>query len=87
MYYPEDFIQRVLDAFPHDKDILKQYLNSGHLYVGEYLFVHRPTPISLEDILAASSLKTLKSVALKKKEQQDLGLEWDRLYREQYSSK
>lgn len=83
MFYPTDFKNRVKKTYPN-WDELHRGLDNGDVFVGRYLNDSSyPASISLNTILAATSLEELQEMAKVLQAKVDLYNEWSQLYNEQ----
>lgn len=81
MFYPEDFKVRVRSIFPW-KEIHRK-LDSGDESLGRDLDTNAPRALSIDFILAASSLEEVQEKAKFAKKVVNLYHEWCTLYDEQ----
>lgn len=79
MDYPKDFIEEVKAAYPSFKE-LHSLLDEGAVIVGRYLDDFSSNSISIDKILAATSLEELQAAANVQKERLALYNWWCRLY-------
>lgn len=82
MFYPEDFKTRVKNAYPNWEGLHRR-LDSGDCFVGRFLDDSSSTTISLDTVLAATSLEELQNKAKAEQEKVELYKEWSKLYHEQ----
>ncbi len=82
MFYPENFKNRVKKVYP-DWDELHLGLDNGYEIVGRYLNDASHETISVEAVLAATSLEELKKIAEAIKVKKELFREWNQLFRGQ----
>lgn len=82
MFYPTEFKEKVKKAFPN-WDELHRSLDEGDVFVGRYLDDNCTTSLSINTIMAATSLKELQDKARTELEKVELYNEWSRLYNEQ----
>lgn len=83
MHYPEDFKEKVRKVYP-DKFDLHRRLDQDDFSAGAYLSGLRPKRITLDTILAATSLEELQEKARVEKERYELWEEWRRLFDESF---
>jgi hypothetical protein len=81
MIYSEDFKQRVKVAYPTCEH-LHALLDEGNLFLGRYLGEGSRDSLSVDLVLAATSLEELQGWARQLQEKKALYREWYNAYRE-----
>lgn len=86
MHYPEEFKAKVKELYPHCDNFVRM-MEDGDERLGEYLRSTSDQFISIDDVLAATSIQELHERARTQKDRIRLSCEWGKLYNEQESSR
>lgn len=82
--YPEEFIERVVNAYPNN-EVLHRLLKRGAADdVGKYLKTLTPQGVSVNKVLGAESLSELRDEALEILRKQRIYEDWKKIRRGQY---
>lgn len=78
MFYPREFIRKVKKAYPNWKEVHRK-LDEGDASVSRHLYNGANRVFTIDEILAAKSLKELQEEARESKQRIKLYEEWCKL--------